>query len=124
MAYRGEILRSYLKPAYQYCEHKCSTKTSLLYRALLGPTATHGRAINPGLPSHGPRSSAKEKQISRVRPPHNTYLGSRNSVTKDFTEDKWKISFRDIPLLMILRSRRNVTLHHDGRRREEKRNKI
>lgn len=54
MAYRAEILRSYLKPAYQYCEHKCSTKTSLLYRALLGPTATHGRAINPGVPSHGP----------------------------------------------------------------------
>lgn len=98
MAYRAEILRSYLKPAYQYCEHKCSTKTSLLYRALLGPTATHGRAINPGVPSHGPRSSAKEKQISRVRPPHNTYLGCRNSVTKDFTEDRSKISFRDIPL--------------------------
>lgn len=39
MAYRGEILGSYLKPAYHHREHKCSTKTSLLYPTLLGPTA-------------------------------------------------------------------------------------
>lgn len=113
MAYRAEILRSYLKPAYQYCEHKCSTKTSLLYRALLGPTATHGRAINHGPPLKKNRFLELDLPITRISAPGIPLLKISRKIGRKF---HFEISLS----LMILRSRRNVTLHYDGRRGEKK----